>query len=264
VQSTSPTQTPPQTRRIECMDCGASFDVPVYGGGTRFLNALRGVCDLCGAKRTMDKRREDAAFAVKARFCAAMRLGDLPPAFRKARLANSDPMIEACNSEAYRYARKWDGKRWLYFEGPPGTGKTFLAMCLLVPHFVAGKSVVVLTARRILKTADRFDEGRGAWDRWCSADYLLLDDIDKAEWTARRLESLWELFDARRSGGLATLITSNVSLGKNLEAILQPAGLRNGSLITGTIDRMRPMDTLKLLGESHRGKQAATAGRTQG
>jgi DNA replication protein DnaC len=186
------------------------------------------------------------------RFKEAKNRGDLPAEFSSAGFVLSKEEFEKRNPEEWAFARAWSAEQNLYIQGPHGTGKTFLARCILSRCFVHGWNVAAISTRRLLKTADRFDEGKGDYARWCDTRLVLLDDIDKCEPTARRLESLWEFFDRRESAGLRTIVTSNLPINE-LGVYLQPRDASNSSLVSATLDRMKPVRVLEMTGESLRG-----------
>lgn len=163
----------------------------------------------------------------------------------------SDPGIEARNPDAYQIARDWNRESNVYIHGPVGTGKTHLGYLLLRKRFRKFEACGVVSARRFCKVSDRFDEGNGLWRKWAELDVLMIDDLDKANWTSERLGALWEILDRRRFHNRKTIITSNVPVA-DLRKALREATPTNQSLADAALDRLKPCTTIELRGTSLR------------
>lgn len=167
------------------------------------------------------------------------------------RFATADP-APAENEEAWTWAKGWDMKQNVYLFGPYGTGKTYLARCLLNRAFdMGGRRIAEVSARRLVKVAARFDEGKGAFSLWAEADVLLLDDLDKARWTEDSLSTLWELLDTRANGCQRTVMTTNMAP-VNLASYMRERVPQNSALVSATLDRVKPVMVLELKGKSLR------------
>jgi len=189
--------------------------------------------------------------------------------FRAAKFNHSNPEIESLNPEGWAKAREWPVNENLYVHGSVGTGKSYLALCVLKKAFLRDMSIAEVNARRFTKTVDRFDEGGGILDKWKNANFLLIDDIDKTDWNASRLNALWDLLDHRlatsvdqvpgfkgakwfTSGVKRTIITSNLTPKELLTLFRkhsQKDGLSNSSLADATLDRMKPCTNIHLTGD---------------
>ena len=106
--------------------------------------------------------------------------------------------------------------------GPPGVGKTYLAVAYLAsflmeyPGASAGfKRTYDLLSE--LRAAIRNRSAGGAADRYGSFRFLVLDDLGAERDTALVQESFFALIDYRSGHNLPTLATSNYSLDRIAE-----------------------------------------------
>lgn len=128
-----------------------------------------------------------------------------------------DRWTEETNAAAWGKVRKLDIKDMrgtnLYFVGPCSAGKTTAARCLLNRAIWFGYSAAEVTARSILRIGTTFasDDGKSQiWKECQRVAFLLLDDIDKAEFNrSGTLEAMLELINAR-GGDKCTIFTSNI------------------------------------------------------
>jgi len=244
-------------RKVSCPDCDASFSVPVFGGRFTFFNKQPVYCDDCVATKIQAQEKERKVQELQLRCNEAIEADLLTEQFRTASFSESSKEIEAGNPEAWKSARKWTGRDNLYICGGVGTGKTFMALCALRWHFDAGRTVAEVTARRFTKVIDRFDEGRGMLAAWKKADVLLLDDIDKAQWTLDRIDGLWDLLNARMSAGRRSILTGNVSLPALVTLMRENARNTNSSTIStarvdAALERLKPVTVIEMTGGSLR------------
>tara|TARA_R110001592_G_scaffold4251_2_gene23824 strand:- start:1282 stop:1971 length:690 start_codon:yes stop_codon:yes gene_type:complete len=178
-------------------------------------------------------------------------------------LGHSNPQFEAANPSAWDAARSWDRSKNLWVFGPVGTGKSYLARCLLKRVCDSSFEDVGETNMRSLPAAyARFDKGGGVIDRWKEAQVLLIDDLDKARWNENSIMALFDLLEDRhpdtRSGDRRTIVTSNVALPVLYES-LQKVSPSNSSYVRGIFDRLNPCQTVELKGASHRMQRDASA-----
>ena len=114
-----------------------------------------------------------------------------------------------------------DGGRTLMFiSGQVGVGKTYLACCLAAEAVKRGNMAYYsqisgllsdLTPKMFLSDEDRTEtETRRSMAE--EADVLVIDDLGIEFVSEKRYDALLSLIDSRRSRGLKTIITSNLSL----------------------------------------------------
>ena len=133
-------------------------------------------------------------------------------------------ILSSCRS----YAENFDAypHKNLFFNGPPGLGKTFLSACIARVVSEQGYAVVYDTAANILsrfetrKFARYGEESRQAeadTRRYLTCDLLILDDLG-SEFTSPFVQAaLYELINTRLIEGKRTVISSNL----NLEGVRQ-------------------------------------------
>lgn len=236
---------PAQMTQLACCEiCEAVLDAD----STRRLNGFV-ICGGCAEKHSHEIQAE-ARRRNHTRFCELKLRGLVDDGFLDINFSRSDRGVEALNPEAWRLARAWSGQN-IFACGPVGTGKTYIARCILFKAFQNKRDVGIVCARRFAKLSDRFDEGGGLMRQWCRVPVLLLDDLDKAAWTPDRLGALWELLDRRMNSKSVTLVTSNCP-SKELRELLRVACENNKSMADAALDRLKPCVTLELTGKSLR------------
>jgi DNA replication protein DnaC len=202
----------------------------------------------CFEKLKHDDQNEEIVYALR-------QTGSVSSQFGEQTWANADPEIMAGpNMEAWEDAKKWAFGDYVsaYMWGPPGTGKTYAARCLLYESMDQRNSVTEITAYNMLKNERGFStQYKCALLEGCTT--LLIDDIDKAIWDDRALMYLLNLLDTRSTAGGKTLITSNVAPGYNLRTVLSgSSSSTNGSIIEAAMQRLHPTLTINFAGESIR------------
>ncbi len=154
-----------------------------------------------------------------------------------------EPGVPGKPSPTYRayLERPWEGKRevleaissWheqggvLYLFGPPGTGKTHLAVRAAWKKAQEGKRTLFLSEWEFYERARLEAQDPEAPRILDQASVLVLDDLGKARLTPFAAEVLFGLVEAAHRGSLDLLVTSNYPpeeaarrLGENAEALL--------------------------------------------
>jgi DNA replication protein DnaC len=169
-------------------------------------------------------------------------------AFDRPPVTDIEPTIVGA---ARRYAGtiedQLDAGRGLWFMGPPGTGKTTLAMLVSQAALKAGRSVAIYSLPRLLnEIRDTHRSERShvdLLDRLTEVDLLHVDDVGAERSTDWVLEELYSIVNGRYQDRRSMVITTNIL---DREALCTQITAR-------TVSRLTEMcDELPLLGHDHR------------
>ena len=107
-----------------------------------------------------------------------------------------------------------DAGRGLWFMGPPGTGKTTLAMCVSQAALKAGRTVAIYSLPRLLnEIRDTHRAERShveLLDRLTRVDLLHIDDIGAERSNDWVLEELYSIVNGRYEDRRSIVITTNI------------------------------------------------------
>lgn len=123
--------------------------------------------------------------------------------------------IESNLSKSKKFIQEFDGTdQNLLFIGPTGTGKTFLAHCIANELINQGKTVVMLTAHRLIENLTDADFER--IDRQTSAvlwecDLLIIDDLGCERKTDYAQGQLFNIINDRIASGKKMIVSTNLS-----------------------------------------------------
>ncbi len=140
-----------------------------------------------------------------------------------------------------------DAGRGLWFMGPPGTGKTTLAMLVSQAALKAGRSVAIYSLPRLLneiRDTHRAERSHvDLLDRLTRVDLLHVDDVGAERSTDWVLEELYSIVNGRYEDQRSMVVTTNIL---DREALCAQITAR-------TVSRLTEMcDELPLLGHDHR------------
>ena len=140
-----------------------------------------------------------------------------------------------------------DAGRGLWFMGPPGTGKTTLAMLVSQAALKAGRSVAIYSLPRLLneiRDTHRAERSHVALlDRLTEVDLLHIDDIGAQRSTDWVLEELYSIVNGRYEDQRSMVVTTNIL---DRDELCEQITAR-------TVSRLTEMcDELPLLGHDHR------------
>lgn len=224
---------------------------PARAGMARAIDAMRFVCGPCAARLAMasdSQRRAEAAAALKR---DVYRRGEMPLAALRSTFRVADPAICALNPSAWRIASEWPPRN-LWIAGPKGTGKTFLAECILNAAIERNVTAMESLAHSISEAGGAAEgDKRRFVHRHASAGLLLIDDIDKPLWGGLGLEVLWRIIDGRHRARLATVVTAQFT-GNETKRAWADRFAQNLSIVDSMFDRLLGCTGIRMQGESLR------------
>lgn len=159
-------------------------------------------------------REERAREKAQERVALLQQMGFSDPAYLRHTFARDNGSSPKARETAEWYVRnfqelKAEGKG-LLFMGEPGTGKTFYACCIANALIERGVPVWVTTVQPLLRKAGDFSTAESVFNHVKTAELLVLDDFGTTQNSARNLDLLFELTDARARSGLPLIVTTNL------------------------------------------------------
>jgi DNA replication protein DnaC len=194
----------------------------------------------CRAQRQARARARNLSAVIPRRYRDVS--FDRPP------VTEIDPAIVAATRRfALTVDAQLDAGRGLWFMGPPGTGKTTLAMLVSKAASDAGRTVAIYSLPRLLneiRDTHRAERSHiDLLDRLTGVDLLHIDDVGAERSTDWVLEELYSIVNARYEDQRSMVITTNIL---DRDALCEQITAR-------TVSRLTEMcDELPLLGHDHR------------
>lgn len=221
------------------------------------IDKLEVLCDPCRRemenKTSVERSAAKHARAVRKALDESYGAGMIPQAAKVCRFANSHTNIEARNIEAWGKAKNETVNLWIC--GAPGTGKTYMARCILNRAVDDGHTGAEITGIRLNDIGGLWVENRDKeLKRLTAARIVSADDIDKAEWNGKGLDALWVLINGLSETKRRIIVTANVGPREWKRQLSEVRGL-NPTLVASIWERMLPMHGIELLGESLRRSQ---------
>jgi DNA replication protein DnaC len=160
-----------------------------------------------------------------ARKRAAAVAGRIPKTYRGVSFDREPlPSIERAHPHVVREVRRYcgsiaeqlDAGRGLWFTGPPGTGKTTLAMLISRHAMEADRTCAIYSLPRLLamlRETFRDDSPHSLSqlvDMLCSVDLLHIDDVGAEQTSPWVLEQLYTVVNTRYEDQRAVIVTTNL------------------------------------------------------
>jgi DNA replication protein DnaC len=222
------------------MSAGCPFDLCDGSGFVFDLQTNTAYDCRCRAQRQSQARARHLSAVIPRRYRDV--------AFDRPPVTEIDPAIVAATRRfALTIDAQLDAGRGLWFMGPPGTGKTTLAMLVSKAASDAGRTVAIYSLPRLLnEIRDTHRAERShieLLDRLTEVDLLHIDDVGAERSTDWVLEELYSIVNARYEDQRSVVITTNIL---DREALCAQVTAR-------TVSRLTEMcDELPLLGHDHR------------
>lgn len=163
----------------------------------------------------------------------------------------SKPDYEMDNADIWdRFKKISKLKSNFWWWGEPGKSKTYIARAILNRQIDLNISVAEITALEIQEIGASFHPSRDL-KKYESIGVLLIEDIDKGDWTKKGLAALWSLIDIRSKNDMRIIITSNPKPGR-VSAQLRIVGGNNDSIASSMFGRLLPMEDFEMVGRNLR------------
>jgi DNA replication protein DnaC len=194
----------------------------------------------CRAQEISRRRARSLSAVIPRRYRSVS--FDTPP------VTEIEPVIVARTRRfASRIDHQLDAGHGLWFLGPPGTGKTTLAMLVSKAALDAGRSVAIYSLpdllRKIRETFETNQSHTRLLRQLATVDLLHIDDVGAEKSNEWVLEELYSIVNSRYEDERSIVITTNILNRDELERQITPR----------TFSRLTEMcDQLPLTGQDHR------------
>lgn len=228
----------------------------------------RVACDKCFAKHYGDLAATDAAISYRKRAQTCWGNDWEQRALESFEQSHRDKEHRTVNvSRAFEWGREWDvsnPKSWAIIYGHVGTGKTYLARCVLNKAMQQGLSAREIEAADLVQLNNTWSDNVKKFNAILKADVFLIEEVGLVSWTKDALVALRRVVDAaykNRKRGVV-LMTSNLSADELMDAWYAPVkGTGWETIYNSMIDRMRKIQRLVMDGETlRRGAQNVLPG----
>lgn len=156
--------------------------------------------------------------------------------------SRDDHANEKLTSIAHKYVenfpRMLEAGKGLLFHGGVGTGKTFLAACIVNELISQGYPCMITNFSRLINTIQGMFEGKQEYiDKLNKFTLLVLDDFGIEANTEYRSETVHNIIDSRYNAGLPTIVTTNLSP----QELKSPSDLRKSRMYSRLFEMCIPV-----------------------
>jgi len=229
------------------------------------------LCDGSGFRFDDEARKAYPCSCRPARLArkrAAAVAGRIPKAYRGVSFERAPlPSLERSHRHVVRAVRRYCDSmseqlaagRGMWFTGPPGTGKTTLAMLISKHAMEADHTVAIYSLPRLLsllRETFRDDSPRSLSqlvDVLCSVDLLHIDDVGAEQTTPWVLEQLYTVVNTRYEEQRSIIVTTNL-IGTEASPDTHPAAALREQIGERTVSRLYEMcgEPLPMFGDDAR------------
>lgn len=229
------------------------YDQEIETFSPEMNRAIKNIAYLCAAclNRADGVRREE----IRARQIRQLRhrcysTGLLPRVAEGCTFADSSHNLEERNPDLWNLCRLPLTQN-LWIHGMPGTGKTYLARCVLNAALDDGHRAAEISALTVNEIASRF-KWQDELKRYADVSILLIDDMDKPRWTPAGLDAMFYLMDRRNARKTARLIVTANQRSKDAVQPWYSVRPDNRSIPMAICERMLPIKNVEMVGQSIR------------
>lgn len=201
----------PGAREPGAAEQGATCPLGACDGSGWLLDEETNTARPCGCREQRIRRAAagNVGIGIGRRF--------LEVSFDRDPIASLDPrVLRHVRAFAGSIEEQLDAGRGLWFDGPVGTGKTSLAILVAKAAHDAGRTCAFFPVPRLLAEIKRTYERDASesylqlFQRLCSVDLLVLDDLGAQRQTDWVLEQLYSIVNDRWSDRRSIVVTTNV------------------------------------------------------
>jgi DNA replication protein DnaC len=210
----------------------------------------------CRAEEVERQRQAEERRAFEERVKRARRIAIGDDIMRGWTFDLDDQKNPAISNAMRKYAAEFAQMRernvGLLLHGPVGTGKTFLAACIVNDLCQAGYRVLMTSFVKIINgIPSGFDEERQKYfDSFNMFDLLVIDDLGAERQSDYMLEQVYNIIDARYRSKKPMIVTTNL----DLNSISKPSDMRYARIYDRVMQMCHPVH---VAGQSRRVATAA-------